>query len=72
MQSNTAKSGGSDQPLELPIVIARRQGRTESGRKYEAPIPPELNTCCEPISLLLFTPQLQGFDHRSGERNDPP
>jgi hypothetical protein len=72
MQSNTAKSGGSDQPLELPIVIARRQRPAEARCEDGAPVLPELSARCEPIGLLLLMPHLQGIDHRIRERNDPP
>jgi hypothetical protein len=67
-----AQAGGADQPLEAAIVIARRQGRAEARRKDQAPVLPELNARCEPIGLLLLTPQLQGLDHRIRKRNDPP
>src|SRR5512133_3434721 len=60
MQPNMAQTGGADQPLEVQIVIARRQGRAEARCEYEAPVLPELNARCEPIGPLLLTPQLQG------------
>ena len=71
-QPNMAQPGGADQPLEVPIAIARRQGRAEARCEDQAPVVPELNARCEPIGLLLLTPQLQGIDHRIRERNDPP
>jgi hypothetical protein len=72
MQPNTAHAGGGDQPLELSIVIARRQRRAEACCKDQAPVLSELSARCEPIGLLLLTPQLQGLDHCIRERNDPP
>ena len=72
MQPNTAQAGCADQPSELPIVIARGQGRAKARRKDQAPVLPKLNARCEPIGLLLLTPHLQGIDHRIRERNDPP
>jgi hypothetical protein len=71
-QPNTAQAGGTDQPLEVPIVIARGQRRAKARGKDQAPVLPEVNARCEPICLLLLTPQLQGIDHRIRERNDPP
>ena len=66
VQPNMAQAGGADQPLEVPIVIARRQGCAEARCKDQAPVLPGLNACCESIGLLLLTPQLQGIDHRIG------
>src|SRR5215211_841277 len=59
MQPNTAQAGGADQPSEVAIVIARRQGRAKARCKDQAPVLPELNARCEPIGLLLLTPQLR-------------
>ena len=72
VEPNMAQAGGADQPLEVPIVIARRQGRAEARCKDQTPVLPELNARCEPIGLLLLMPHLQGIDHRIRERNDPP
>ena len=52
MQPNTAQPSRADQPLKVPIVIARRQGRAEARCKDQARVLPELNARCEPIGLL--------------------
>jgi hypothetical protein len=70
VQPNMAQAGGAHQPLEVPIVIARGQGRAEARRKDQSS--QSSTPAASRIGLLLLMPQLQGIDHCIRGRNNPP